>query len=57
MEQTDLSFEYSEVQARVSGGIDSVKNPLRGEIYADSIGEVIMEADRVNPADTRIVSK
>ena len=39
----DLSFEYSDVSAKVNGHIDSVKNPRSGEITADSIGEVIWE--------------
>lgn len=43
MEATDLSFEYSQVQATVTGHIDSVKNPLSGYILADSIGEIILE--------------
>ena len=42
MEGTDLSFEYSDVEATVSGHIDSVKNPKSGTITADSVGEVIM---------------
>ena len=41
MEGTDLSFEYSDVEATVSGHIDSVKNPKSGTITADSVGEVI----------------
>ncbi len=41
MEGTDLSFEYSDVEATVSGHIDSVKNPRSGSITADSVGEVI----------------
>ena len=41
-EGTDLSFEYSDVEATVSGHIDSVKNPKSGTITADSVGEVIM---------------
>ena len=43
MEGCDLSFEYSDVQATVSGHIDSVKNPRSGKIVADSIGEIIRE--------------
>ena len=43
MEACDLSFENSEVQATVSGHIDSVKNPVSGAITADSIGEVILD--------------
>lgn len=41
MEDTDLSFEYSDVQADVRGHILSVKNPRSGHITADSVGEVI----------------
>ena len=43
MEETDLSFEYSEVEADVKGHIISVKNPKAGTIVADSIGEVIWD--------------
>ncbi|MBR5896801.1 MAG: DUF3737 family protein [Lachnospiraceae bacterium] len=43
MENTDLSFEYSEVEADVKGHVDSVKNPKSGTITLDSVGEVIME--------------
>lgn len=43
MEETDLSFEYSEVEADIRGNILSVKNPKSGKITADSIGEIIWE--------------
>ena len=43
MEGCDLSFEYSDVEATVSGHIDSVKNPRSGSIVCDSVGEIIME--------------
>ncbi len=43
MEQTDLSFEYSDVEADISGDILSVKNPRSGSITADSFGAIIME--------------
>ena len=43
MEGTDLAFEYSDVQARVIGHIDSVKNPRSGCITADSVGQIINE--------------
>ena len=42
MEDCDLAFEYSDVQATVDGHIDSVKNPRSGEIVADSVGQVIL---------------
>ncbi len=40
-EDCDLSFEYSDVEATIKGGIVSVKNPRSGRIEADSIGEII----------------
>ena len=43
MEGTDLSFEYSDVEATVNGHIHSVKNPRSGSITADSVGQIIME--------------
>lgn len=42
MEETDLSFENSSVEADVRGHVLSVKNPLSGRITADSIGEIIL---------------
>ena len=42
MEGTDLAFEYSDVQASVTGHIDSVKNPRTGTVTADSVGEIII---------------
>ena len=41
MDETDLAFERSDVQADVRGHIESVKNPLSGWIHADSIGEIV----------------
>ncbi len=43
MEDTDLSFEYSDVKANIVGNIVSVKNPASGYIIADSIGDIIYE--------------
>ena len=42
MEGTDLSFEYSDVEATITGHVDSIKNPRSGSITVDSVGEVIM---------------
>jgi len=42
MEATDLSFEYSDVEADVRGHVDSIKNPRSGKITVDSVGEIIM---------------
>ncbi|MBO4927679.1 MAG: DUF3737 family protein [Clostridiales bacterium] len=51
---TTLSFEYSDVDATIEGHIDSVKNPSSGRISAASIGELIMEEDRVDTSATTI---
>lgn len=52
---TTLAFEYSTVEADISGRIDSVLNPSGGTIRADAIGELIIERDRIDPAKTRIL--
>lgn len=46
MEGCDLAFENSTVQADVHSRIDSVKNPISGEIRAAEIGEIILNAER-----------
>lgn len=43
MENCDLAFEYSEVEASIIGNVDSIKNPREGIITVDSVGKVIME--------------
>lgn len=50
MEETDLSFERSEVKASVVGSILSVKNPLSGSIVADRIDELIQQREYVDPS-------
>ena len=54
---TTLAFEYSSVEADICGHIDSVINPKSGYIKADSIGELIIEKDKVDPDRTRIICK
>ena len=51
---TNLAFEYSDVEAQIDGSVDSVKNPSSGYIVADGYGEIIMEPDKVDVAKTRI---
>lgn len=48
MIDTDLSFEYSDVEASIIGHIVSVKNPKSGTIIADSVGEIIREDAVIN---------
>ena len=43
MKDTDLAFEKSEVEARVLSHVLSIKNPLRGRIEVESVGEIIMD--------------
>ncbi len=43
MEECDLSFEKSQVNAKVIGEIMSIKNPMSGSIYADTIGEIVFD--------------
>ena len=43
MVDTDLSFEYSEVEATIKGNVVSIKNPKSGKIVVDSVGEIINE--------------
>ncbi len=54
---TDLAFEYAEVDADIVSDIISVKNPKGGRISSHGIGELIMEKDRVDVDKTEIVIK
>lgn len=57
MEDTDLSFENSEVKAEIIGDILSVKNPRDGFIKADDIKEVILDEHRDENAECEIIRK
>lgn len=52
---TDLCFEYCTVDAEICSDIISVKNPISGRIVAESIGEIIMEPERVDVSETEII--
>ena len=52
-EGCDLSFEYSDVDADISGHIDSIKNPKSGIITVDSIGDIIT-GDNVVPCTGKV---
>ncbi len=51
---TTLAFEYSDVDADLTGHVTSIKNPNGGRIKADSIGELILEPDKVDVSKTKI---
>lgn len=54
MEEADLSFEYSDVEADIRGDVISIKNPRSGVITVDSVGEVIWD-DPVMECNGKVV--
>lgn len=46
-EGCDLSFEYSDVDATITGDVVSIKNPKSGKIVADSVGEIIFKDNNI----------
>lgn len=53
MENTDLAFEYSDVDAQIIGKVDSVKNVRSGLVVADDFGEII-SCDAVYPCTGKV---
>ena len=53
-DDADLAFEDSEVNATIKSNIISVKNPRTGSIKALAIGETILDANTLAPADCKI---
>ena len=54
---TDLAFEFvSNADVQIRSHVDSVKNPTGGRICCDSIGELIMDPDLIDPSKTEIVA-
>lgn len=53
-DDADLAFEDSEVNATIKSNIISVKNPRTGSIKALAIGETILDANILSPADCKI---
>ena len=54
MENTDLCFEKSEVEASVTTPVLSIKNPRSGVITVPSVGEIIMDDPE---AEGKIITK
>lgn len=54
---TTLAFEYADVDAEITGTIDSVFNPKSGTIRADRIAELTVDKSRVDPSKTKIICK
>lgn len=55
MDDCDLAFEYSSVNADINNHIVSIKNPLEGTIRAKSIGQIIFDENGRNPGACEIV--
>ncbi|NYS22199.1 DUF3737 family protein [Leuconostoc sp. DB-1] len=50
---TYLAFEYSSnIDADIKGTINSVKNPISGQIKAESIGSLILDKTKIDPSKT-----
>ena len=56
-DDADLAFEDSEVRATINSNIVSVKNPRTGFIKALAIGETILNANILAPADCKITTE
>lgn len=41
----NLAFEYSSVDATINGYVESIKNPLSGQITVDDVGEILFTDD------------
>lgn len=57
MEDCDLAFERSDVQATIHSHVDSIKNPVGGRIEVDSVGELILEDGIADMEHTQIIVK
>lgn len=55
-EDCDLAFEYSTLQAEISGSIHSIKNPAGGCISAESVGDIIINEYCPVPGSCQIIT-
>ncbi len=54
-DDTILAFEYSDVQAYITGDVPSIKNPTSGRIHVSGrVGEIIIDQNQKHPADCEI---
>jgi hypothetical protein len=54
LNNTDLAFEYSTVNASINSYVDSVKNISGGRVICERIGEIIMDEKFIDPEKTEI---
>ncbi len=57
MLNTDLAFEYSTLNAQVTTSILSVKNPISGTIEAKEIKNLILDDEKVDLKNLKIVTQ
>ncbi|MCI2000703.1 MAG: DUF3737 family protein [Clostridia bacterium] len=57
MEDADLSFEYSDVEAEINGNVVSIKNPKSGSITVDSVGKIILESPAMECTGQVVIRK
>ena len=43
MSNSNLAFEYSDVEADVRSHVDSIRNVLNGKVIVDSLGEYVQD--------------
>lgn len=56
LSHTDLAFEYvSNIDARLTTPILSIKNPISGKIIVPAIGNLIMDPNKIDPEKTEII--
>lgn len=53
---TDLAFEKSQVEATITTKVDSIKNPLSGQITVPDVGELILD-DKEAKAEVITITK
>ena len=56
LSHTDLSFEYSDVDATIKGTVLSIKNPKSGKIVVDKVKEIVL-SDSVIKTNCKIIEK
>ncbi len=54
MIDANFAFEYSSVNADINGYVESIKNPLSGEIIIDEVGEILFTDDVVKKCEGKI---
>ncbi|MCD7892094.1 MAG: DUF3737 family protein [Erysipelotrichaceae bacterium] len=55
---TTLAFEFcTDIDADICSHVDSIMNPISGNIIVDSVGEYIHEADKVDISQTTLIER